>query len=113
MQSVGSEPHRGPVEASWRRCSEPRRGSSEQVGAAPAGEPGKDAATIGVEDLAELVADVGQDAGRGGLVGLVEEEVAWDRDVMGAEGVASDRRGEVEQQKRAERRLGVQIGERG
>jgi hypothetical protein len=32
---------------------------------------------------------------------------------MGAEGVASDRRGEVEQKERAERRLGVQIGGRG
>ena len=66
--------------------------SSERVRAALAGEPDKDAATIVVEDLAELVAGMGQDAGRGDLGGLVEEEVALDRDVMGAEGVASDRR---------------------
>ena len=101
------------MESAWRRCSEPRRVSLERVGAALAGEPGKDAATIGVEDLAELVAGVGEDAGGGDLVGLVEEEVALDRDVMGAEGVASNRRGEVEQKERAERRLGVQIGGRG
>jgi len=87
--------------------------SSERVGAALAGEPGKNAATIVVEDLAELVAGVGQDAGGGDLVGLVEEEVTLDRDVMGAEGVASDRRGEIEQKEWAERRLGVQIGGRG
>jgi len=104
---------RGPVEnavaapfgAAWVR--------SERVGATLAGEPGKDAATIVVEDLAELVAGVDQDAGRGDLVGLVEQEVALDRDVMGAEGAASDRRGEVEQKERAERRLGVQIRGRG
>ena len=94
-----------PFEAAWVR--------SERVGATLAGEPGKDTATIVVEDLAELVASVGQNAGRGDLVGLIEEEVALDRDVMGAEGVASDRRGEVEQKERAERRLGVQIGGRG
>jgi hypothetical protein len=46
---------------------------------------------------------VGQDAGCSDLVGLVEKEVALGRDVMGAEGVASDRRGEVEQKERAER----------
>jgi hypothetical protein len=49
-------------------------------------EPSKNAAAIVVEDLAELVAGVGEDAGGGGLVGPVEEEVALDRDVMGAEG---------------------------
>ena len=87
--------------------------SSERVGAALAGEPGKNAATIVIEDLAELVAGVGQDASGSDLVGLVEEEVALDRDVMGAEGAASDRRGEVEQKERAERRLGVQIRGRG
>jgi hypothetical protein len=42
--------------------------SSERVGVAVAGEPGKNAATIGVEDLAELVAGVGQDASGGELV---------------------------------------------
>ena len=94
-----------PLGAAWVR--------SERVGAALAGEPGKDAATIVVEDLAELVAGVGQDAGRGDLVSLVEQEVALDRDVMGAEGAGSDRRGEVEQKERAERRLGVQIRGRG
>jgi len=48
--------------ASWRRRSEPRGARSERVGAALAGEPGNNAATIVVEDLAELVAGVGQDA---------------------------------------------------
>ena len=51
--------------------------SLERVRAALAGEPDKDAATIVVEDLAELVAGMGQDAGRGDLGGLVEEEVPW------------------------------------
>jgi hypothetical protein len=40
---------------------------SERVGAALACEPGKNAATIVVEDLSELVAGMGQDAGRGDL----------------------------------------------
>jgi len=42
----------------------------------------------------------GPGRGRGNLVGLAGEGVALDRDVMGAEGVASDRRGEVEQEQR-------------
>jgi hypothetical protein len=93
-------PGGGPVKSAVAGCSEPRRVSSERVGAALAGEPGKGAATVLVEDLAELVAGVGQNAGRGDLVGLVEEEVALDRDVMSAEGIGGDRRGEVEQEQR-------------
>jgi len=46
--------------------------SSKWVGAALAGESGNGAATVLVEDLAELVAGVGQDASGGDLVGLVE-----------------------------------------
>jgi hypothetical protein len=38
------------------------------------------------------------DAGRGDLIGLARKRVALDRDVMGAEGVGGDRRGEVEQE---------------
>jgi hypothetical protein len=72
--------------------------SSERVGAALAGEPGKDAATVVVEDLRELVAGVCQDAGGGDLIGLVGEEITFDGDVVGAERVARDRRGEVEQE---------------
>jgi hypothetical protein len=94
---------------SWRRRGEPRGVRSERVGAALAGEPGDNAATIVVEDLAELVAGVGQDARRSDLVGLVEEEVALDRDVMGAEGVGGDRGGELKHVQRTERRLGVQV----
>ena len=43
---------------------------SERVGAALAGEPDKDAATVIVEDLRELVGGVGQGAGGGDFVGL-------------------------------------------
>src|SRR5262249_19295758 len=75
--------------------------------------PGKDAATIVVEELGDLVAGVGQDAGGGGLVGLVEEEVALDRDVVCAEGIGGDRGGEVEQEQWTERRVGVQVAGRG
>jgi hypothetical protein len=39
--------------------------SSERVGASLSGEPSEDAATVVVEDLVELVACVGQDAGGG------------------------------------------------
>ena len=46
---------------------------------------------------AELVAGVGQDARGGDLVGLIKEDVTGDGDVVGAEGVGGDRRGEVEQ----------------
>lgn len=35
--------------------------------------------------------------GGGDLLSLVEKSVTWDRDAMGAEGVASDRRREIEQ----------------
>jgi hypothetical protein len=55
--------------------------SSERVGAALFGEASLDAPAVVVEDLAELVACVGQDAGRGDLVGLAGEVVALDRDV--------------------------------
>jgi hypothetical protein len=43
---------------SWRRRGEPRGVRPERVGAALAGEPGNNAATTVVKDLAELVARV-------------------------------------------------------
>src|SRR5436305_1791559 len=70
------------------------------------------AGSIVIEDLAELVTGVGQDARRSVLVGHVEEEVALDRDVMGAEGVGGDRGGELKHAQRTERRLGVQVAGR-
>jgi hypothetical protein len=85
---------------------------SERPHAALAGEPSVDATAVVVEDLSELIARVGQDTSCSDLVGLAGEEVAFDRDVMGAEGIASDRRGELEQEERTERRLGMQVGDR-
>jgi len=66
-----------------------------------------------VDDVTELIAGVGQDANRGDVVGLAGEDVAFDCDVAGAEGTGGDRGGELEQEQRPERRLGVQVGERG
>lgn len=101
----------GPVTRSCRRgalghATEPRPRSSA---------PGP-AARLSVQNgrtlTAELVAGVGQDARGGDLVGLIGEDVTGDGDVVGAEGVGGDRRGEVEQEQRTECWLGVQVAGR-
>jgi hypothetical protein len=62
-----------PFGAAWGQLRTGRRGARGRAGQ----QRGDDSR----RDLAELIAGVGQDAGRCDLVGLVEEEVALDRDV--------------------------------
>jgi hypothetical protein len=73
----------------------------------------KDTAVVFEEELAELVAGVGQDASRGDLIGLAGDAIALERDVVSAEGSGGDRGGQLEQEQRTERRFGVQAGGRG